>query len=242
MTQREPRPMVATGEHWKFAYNGFRKAWAEGDVEAMQRWTVDDEWARDYDPGWHARTDEIEKIDENDPELTSFMRWATSESTRRYHEETHAPPAELIEAGEASNWYSNGTPWHENRGRGPTSQTVKGRLARSTAGWTRLPTSEEFYDAARAVRPTRRQQAILGMFLTEATGGEWIGAWSEGAFKWRDMVRHGHAIVRPPDAITGLINGLATMGTTAKLRAFEESYMTVAWQVAEKRRTWRKRI
>ena len=69
---------------------------------------------------------------------------------------------------------------------GRRSRTVAKRIAGSCAGWEPpRPTADEFYDALRAPQPTPRQEALVFMWLNEASEGEVYGAWLEGAYTWR---------------------------------------------------------
>ena len=68
------------------------------------------------------------------------------------------------------------------------SLAVRIRLARSCAGWSQPPTSEEFYGAVRAERPDRRQAAILRVWATEADWQELIEGWAERAYTLRQLV------------------------------------------------------
>ena len=232
-SQEPNRPAVPRDEHWKFAYNSFRRAWSRGDVKAMRAWTLESETASRYDPNWHARTDDLEEIGRTDPELASILLWAANETTRRYHEERDDLAPALIQPEQASDWYCGTVVWHRPREYGPDSPAVRGGLATSTAGWQSEPTGREFYDAARASEPTGRQRAILYTFLAEATGTEWQDAWGERAFRWRDMIRHAHDIALPPDELIPMINAMATSGMTAERRAFEREHIDEPWRRIE---------
>ena len=75
--------------------------------------------------------------------------------------------------------------------RGPDSKTVRGVLGRKTCGWRNRPTSREFHEAVRKHTrdKTARERSITEAFFTEATDGEILRAWSEGAFTWRQAAR-----------------------------------------------------
>ena len=72
--------------------------------------------------------------------------------------------------------------------RGRHALAVQCRLASGCAGWKQRPTSEEFYDAVRAERPTERQAGIICMWGTEATLAELIEAWVQRAYTLRQLV------------------------------------------------------
>ncbi len=94
---------------------------------------------------------------------------------------------------------------------GRHSRTVYFRLGRSCAGWgPRQPSTEEFYDAVRAERPTDRQAAILDTWASEAEPSEIIDAWAEGAYTFRELATalHRADIARCRAAIT--LNRLAS--------------------------------
>lgn len=235
-TASSARTAVPESEHWKFAYPGFRQAWADGNVEGMNAWTTDDDLASEYDPNWKAPIDGIDKIEQANPELADTLRWIAAEATRRYHEETHARTPALLRPEEATDTYCETAAWHRPAGYGPDSISVGGRLASSTAGWERPPTGAEFHEAAQQRAPNARQRAILRVFLTEATEDEWIQAWTERAFTWRAILRHAHAIARVPDAIVGTINAFARAERDPQRRAFEAEYIDKAWRTIEQQR------
>ena len=58
-------------------------------------------------------------------------------------------------------------------GTGRHSQSVRMRLGLSCAGWKPWPTSEEFYEAVRAPRPTPRQRLIWRRGPPRRTGSSW---------------------------------------------------------------------
>ena len=68
------------------------------------------------------------------------------------------------------------------------SLAVRIRLARSCAGWSEPPTSEEFYRAIRAERPDGRQAAILRVWVTETDWQELMQGWAERAYTLRQLV------------------------------------------------------
>ena len=70
---------------------------------------------------------------------------------------------------------------------GPKSKTIRMRLACSCAGWKRPPTSDEFYEAARAEKPDKRQWAILDSWSSEAEDFEILDAWTEHAYTFRQL-------------------------------------------------------
>ena len=77
-------------------------------------------------------------------------------------------------------------------GTGRHAAAVHRRIMSSCAGWKRRPTTEEFYEAVRATRPTVRQQAIVDMWAREATFQELLEAWAQRAYTDRQLVRALH--------------------------------------------------
>ena len=77
-------------------------------------------------------------------------------------------------------------------GTGRQAAAVHRRIMSSCAGWKRRPTTEEFYEAVRATRPTRRQQVIVDMWGREATFQELLEAWVQRAYTDRQLVRALH--------------------------------------------------
>ena len=71
---------------------------------------------------------------------------------------------------------------------GPDSPTVALWLGCRCAGWPRMPTSREFYEAVRAKRPTSRQRAILDAWANQADWTEVLQAWAEHAYTMRELV------------------------------------------------------
>lgn len=232
----DERIAVPESDHWKFAYPGFRQAWADGNMERMKTWTPDDDLASEYDPNWTAPTDGIDEVEETDAELAETLRWNASEATRRYHEETHRRAPALLRPEDASHGYCGTVAWHRPAGYGPESRAVGGRLATSTAGWENPPTAAEFHEAVHEKAPNARQRAILRCFLTEATDDEWLDAWAERAFTWRAILRHAHSIARVPDTVIGTINAFARAGTDKEGQAFEAEYIDKTWRTVEEQR------
>ena len=71
---------------------------------------------------------------------------------------------------------------------GPESPTIALWLGCRCAGWSRTPTSREFYEAVRATRPTGRQRAILEAWANQADWTEVLQAWAEHAYTLRELV------------------------------------------------------
>ena len=71
---------------------------------------------------------------------------------------------------------------------GPDSPTVALWLGCRCAGWPRMPTGREFYEAVRAKRPTSRQRAILDAWANQADWAEVLQAWAEHAYTMRELV------------------------------------------------------
>ena len=95
-------------------------------------------------------------------------------------------------------------------GTGKHSQTVRMRLGLSCAGWKKRPTSEEFYEAVRAPRPTPRQRLILETWVTEADWLELIHAWTEEAYTLRELATALHRAGLARCKAARVLNGWAT--------------------------------
>jgi len=76
---------------------------------------------------------------------------------------------------------------------GRASRTVARRIASSCCGWNVRPSSEEFHDAIRAPRPSRRQRNLVNMWWQEATNDELVLAWAEDVYSFRELVAAIHA-------------------------------------------------
>jgi len=95
-------------------------------------------------------------------------------------------------------------------GTGRHSQSVRMRLGLSCAGWRHWPTSEEFYEAVRAPRPTPRQRLILETWVTEAHWVELIHAWTEEAYTLRELATALHRAGLARCKAARVLNGWAT--------------------------------
>lgn len=135
-----------------------------------------------------------------DREMTEaeVLAWAEVETERRGRQEDDGRnallgPPEAFSDEYASREIRAHCPPHLGPGRtGPRSQTIRGLLCRSCAGWSQPPTSEEFYEAIRAEDPDGRQECIVGVLLVEASFHELMHAYAEQAFTWRQLVRAMH--------------------------------------------------
>lgn len=74
------------------------------------------------------------------------------------------------------------------------SRTVAGRLRMSCAGWTTVPTAEEFHRAVHEPTGTARETAILLTWYHEADLEDQVNARLEGAYSWRELVRALHRV------------------------------------------------
>ena len=83
-------------------------------------------------------------------------------------------------------------PGHDPAQLGPRSRAVRGRLRASCAGWREKPGPEEFYAAIRSAAPSRRQRRLLACWLQEATREDFLYAWAEGVYTWRQLVEAIH--------------------------------------------------
>lgn len=73
------------------------------------------------------------------------------------------------------------------------SRAVSTRLGSSCCGWRKKPTAAEFYDAIRARTPNTRQKLLILTWLQEATKEDFLYAWVEGVYTWRELARAIHA-------------------------------------------------
>ena len=167
----------------------------------------------DYDPDFRLPPVDADKLygkgASQNPRIMKMLTEVRQEMLRRYHAEHPGRPLDLIPEDEANDTYGSPIPRFPNEGRGPTSSAIAGCLSSCCAGWKVQPTAAEFYKAARARNPGNRQKAILAVLLREGTQNDWLQAWSEGAFTWRQMIRAGHAICKPPRDLIPWINLMA---------------------------------
>ncbi|MYH30880.1 MAG: hypothetical protein F4018_19820 [Acidobacteria bacterium] len=84
-------------------------------------------------------------------------------------------------------------PDHDPGQLGRHSRAVRRRLGSSCAGWRRKPRPEEFYDAVRASRPSPRERQLIRTWLQEASREDFLYAWAEGVYTWRELARAVHA-------------------------------------------------
>ena len=83
-------------------------------------------------------------------------------------------------------------PGHDPAQLGPQSRAVRNRLRASCAGWREKPEPAEFYAAIRAKAPSRRQRRLLACWLQEATREDFLYAWAEGVYTWRQLAEAIH--------------------------------------------------
>ena len=88
------------------------------------------------------------------------------------------PPRELVAA-----LYPPGS----RRGRGRRSTILDVVVCSKFAGWPGPPSGEELYDAIHAADPTERQRCMVRAWATEATPGELVQAFGEGAYTIREL-------------------------------------------------------
>lgn len=121
--------------------------------------------------------------------------WARDqqERRRRFAGEARAcalkPPEAFSDAPAPSEALRRLCPGLDPELTGRRSHAVAWRIARSCCGWSRPPTTEEFYDAFHTDAPDRRQKAIICMWGTEATFTELFEAWAQHVYTFRDLVR-----------------------------------------------------
>lgn len=92
---------------------------------------------------------------------------------------------------------------------GPNSRSVRTRLASSCAGWPQPPNAKEFFTAVRTKRPSVRDCAIVRAWAREATSGEVVRGWLEGAYTWPILVAALHRTDAGHGALNELLNGFA---------------------------------
>ena len=71
---------------------------------------------------------------------------------------------------------------------GERSGLIGAHMASTCAGWVQIPSSQEFYAAIRAGRPTERQRDILLQWTQEAFPSAVFQAWAEGVYTMRELV------------------------------------------------------
>ena len=124
--------------------------------------------------------------------------WVRREVKRRREEEDPWAPATLLPPEAFSDEEATRRDFERlcdpGAGTGRRAAAVHRRILSSCAGWKRRPTAEEFYEAVRATRPTRRQQAIVDMWGREATFRELLEAWAQRAYTDRQLVRALHLV------------------------------------------------
>jgi len=76
---------------------------------------------------------------------------------------------------------------------GPKSSGLESLVASRCAGWQRMPTGQELYDAFRARTPTSRELALLDTWFVEATEVQMQNAWAQRAYTDRQLVRAIHS-------------------------------------------------
>lgn len=77
---------------------------------------------------------------------------------------------------------------------GENSPTVASRLRMSCAGWTKVPSAQEFYQAVHNPTGSERETAILLTWYHEADTLEHAMARLEGAYSWRELVQALHRV------------------------------------------------
>ena len=105
---------------------------------------------------------------------------------------TLAPP-EAFDDREADDVFRERChPGHDPTQLGPQSRAIRNRLRASCAGWRKKPEPEEFYAAIRAAAPSRRQRRLIACWLQEATREDFLYAWAEGVYTWRQLAEAIH--------------------------------------------------
>ena len=81
--------------------------------------------------------------------------------------------------------------WDEEK-TGPRARALTSRIKSSCAGWRKEPTSEELYEALHAQQPDAYQQALVSMWVNEATNTEIMDGWIQKAYTLRELVEAMH--------------------------------------------------
>ena len=96
-------------------------------------------------------------------------------------------PIPVLPPERFSDAYAPADPKFAGEGRGPDAAEIDALLASSCAGWKQRPTPREFYEAVRTLEPSRRQEMIINVLITEAPNDVVALAFLQGAFTWRQL-------------------------------------------------------
>ena len=98
------------------------------------------------------------------------------------------PAAGTIHEGKAPKSLRTLDPnWDEEK-TGPKARAFKQRIESSCAGWGRKPTSEALHEE----HPNTYQQALISMWVNEATEAEIMDGWIQEAYTLRELVEAMH--------------------------------------------------
>ena len=119
-----------------------------------------------------------------------LQQWITTEMERRGREENPDAPAQLRPLDDFSDDYAEPTQYRtvDQARVGPKSKVLQGLIDGDCCGWAQRPTSEEFYEALQADKPSARQESLAGVLL-RADFWQLMGGWMEAAFTWRQLGR-----------------------------------------------------
>lgn len=92
---------------------------------------------------------------------------------------------------------------------GPDSAAVQARFVSCTSGWPNPPSAGELYRAIRSEKPTPREATIIRAWLREATYSDFLLAWVEEAYSWRDLVAAIHRVGYRRNGLNRHLNQLA---------------------------------
>lgn len=139
----------------------------------------------------------------------AYANWVDREEARRRAEENLPANTGLLPAERFSDEYApdDGTVPGE---RGPRSSGIRSLLAGACAGWRRQPDSAEFYEAMRAMQPTKRQRAIASVLIADGSPNDVLLAYLQGAFTWRQLVRMMHRRTSYSGELAQYVNRHAT--------------------------------
>ena len=83
-------------------------------------------------------------------------------------------------------------PNYEPKETGRAAPVLRWRVTSSCAGYSRKASGAELYDALHAQQPTPRQEALVAMWTSEASDGEVLRGWAQGAYTFKELVAAMH--------------------------------------------------
>ena len=103
----------------------------------------------------------------NEMSLTEWIATESERRGRRGREENPDARAQLRPLDDFSDEYADPAEYRtvDQAQVGPKSAVLQGLIDGDCCGWGRPPTSQEFYDAMRADKPSARQKSLAGVLL-----------------------------------------------------------------------------